>query len=262
MDLELSDKVAVVTGASKGIGLAVARTLAEEGARVVAGARTVDSLQAIDGVTAVQADLGAPEGPEKLVRAAVERHGRVDVLVNNVGGVRLRTEGFLAIDDAEFEWALRMNFFTTLRATRAVLPGMLEQGGGAIVNVASVNAFFEPDGGTVDYGAAKAAALNLAKSLAQEYGGRGIRVNSVSPGPVATDLWLGDDGVAATIAEATGVDRATAREQVVASIGGFATGAFTTPEGVATLVALLASPRTSNVTGANFVIDGGLIKTT
>jgi NAD(P)-dependent dehydrogenase (short-subunit alcohol dehydrogenase family) len=262
MDLELSDKVAVVTGASKGIGLAVARTLAEEGARVVAGARTVDSLQAIDGVTAVQADLGAPEGPEKLVRAAVERHGRVDVLVNNVGGVRLRTEGFLAIDDAEFEWALRMNFFTTLRATRAVLPGMLEQGGGAIVNVASVNAFFEPDGGTVDYGAAKAAALNLAKSLAQEYGGRGIRVNSVSPGPVATDLWLGDDGVAATVVEATGVDRETAREQVVASIGGFATGAFTTPEGVATLVALLASPRTSNVTGANFVIDGGLIKTT
>jgi len=262
MDLELSDKVAVVTGASKGIGLAVAKTLAKEGARVVAGARTVDSLQAIDGVTAVHADLGAPDGPEKLVRAAVEGHGRVDVLVNNVGGVRLRTEGFLAIDDAEFEWALRMNFFTTLRATRAVLPGMLEQGGGAIVNVASVNAFFEPDGGTVDYGAAKAAALNLAKSLAQEYGGRGIRVNSVSPGPVATDLWLGDHGVAATVAGATGVDRETAREQVVASIGGFATGAFTTPEGVATLVAMLASPRTSNVTGANFVIDGGLIKTT
>jgi NAD(P)-dependent dehydrogenase (short-subunit alcohol dehydrogenase family) len=262
MDLELSDKVAVVTGASKGIGLAVAKTLADEGARVVAGARTVDSLQGIDGVTAVQADLGAPDGPEQLVRAAVEGHGRVDVLVNNVGGVRLRTEGFLAIDDAEFEWALRMNFFTTLRATRAVLPGMLEQGGGAIVNVASVNAFFEPDGGTVDYGAAKAAALNLAKSLAQEYGGRGIRVNSVSPGPVATDLWLGDHGVAATVAGATGVDRETAREQVVAGIGGFATGAFTTPEGVATLVAMLASPRTSNVTGANFVIDGGLIKTT
>jgi NAD(P)-dependent dehydrogenase (short-subunit alcohol dehydrogenase family) len=213
MDLELSDKVAVVTGASKGIGLAVAKTLAGEGARVVAGARTVDSLQGIDGVTAVQADLGAPDGPAKLVRAAVEGHGRVDVLVNNVGGVRLRTEGFLAIGDAEFEWALRMNFFTTLRATRAVLPGMLERGGGAIVNVASVNAFFEPDGGTVEYGAAKAAALNLAKSLAQEYGERGIRVNSVSPGPVATDLWLGDHGVAATVAGATGVDRETAREQ-------------------------------------------------
>jgi len=226
------------------------------------GPRGVDAPGVIDGVTAVGVDLAAPEGPGELVRAALSAHGRVDVLVNNVGGVRLRTEGFLAIDDAEFEWALRMNFFTTLRATRAVLPAMLDQGGGAIVNVASVNAFFEPDGGTVDYGAAKAAGLNLAKSLAQEYGGRGIRVNSVSPGPVETDLWLGADGVAATVAKATGVDQATARDQVVASIGGFATGRFTTPEGVATLVAVLASPRAGNVTGANFVIDGGLIKTT
>jgi NAD(P)-dependent dehydrogenase (short-subunit alcohol dehydrogenase family) len=262
MDLELADKVAVVTGASKGIGLAVARTLAEEGARVVAGARSAEPLEGIDGVAPVAVDLSAPDGPGKLVAAALDAHGRVDVLVNNVGGVRLRTEGFLAIDDAEFEWALRMNFFTALRACRAVLPAMLEQGGGTIVNVASVNAFFEPDGGTVDYGAAKAAALNLAKSLAQEYGKQGIRVNSVSPGPVETDLWLGDHGVAATVASATGVDRNTAREQVVASIGGFATGNFTTPAGVATLVAVLASPRTGNVTGANFVIDGGLIKTT
>jgi NAD(P)-dependent dehydrogenase (short-subunit alcohol dehydrogenase family) len=262
MDLQLEDKVAVVTGASKGIGLAVARTLADEGALVLAGARTTDALDGIEGVTPVAVDLAAPDGPAGLVQAALDAHGRVDVLVNNVGGVRLRTDGFLAIDDAEFEWALRMNFFTTLRATRAVLPPMLHQGGGAIVNVASVNAFFEPDGGTVDYGAAKAAALNLAKSLAQEFGGRGIRVNSVSPGPVETDLWLGDDGVAATVAAATGVDRDTAREQVVAGIGGFATGRFTTPEGVATLVAVLASPRAGNVTGANFVIDGGLIKTT
>jgi NAD(P)-dependent dehydrogenase (short-subunit alcohol dehydrogenase family) len=262
VDLELGGKVAVVTGASKGIGLAVARMLAGEGALVVAGARSVDALRGIDAVVPMAVDLGAPDGPGQLVRAALDAHGRVDVLVNNVGGVRLRTEGFLALDDAEFEWALNMNFFTTLRAIRAVLPGMLEQGGGTVVNVASVNAFFEPDGGTVDYGAAKAAALNLAKSLAQEYGSRGIRVNSVSPGPVETDLWLGDHGVAATVADATGVDRETAREQVVASIGGFATGRFTTPDGVATLVAILASPRTGNVTGANFVIDGGLIKTT
>jgi len=262
VDLELGGKVAVVTGASKGIGLAVARMLAGEGALVVAGARSVDALQEIHGVVPVAVDLGAPDGPEQLVRAALDAYGRVDVLVNNVGGVRLRTEGFLALNDAEFEWAMNMNFFTTVRAIRAVLPGMLEQGRGTVVNVASVNAFFEPDGGTVDYGAAKAAALNLAKSLAQEYGPRGIRVNSVSPGPVETDLWLGDHGVAATVADATGVDRDTAREQVVASIGGFATGRFTTPDGVATLVALLASPRTGNETGANFVIDGGLIKTT
>ena len=155
-----------------------------------------------------------------------------------------------------------MNFFTALRAIRAAIPAMVEQGRGAIVNVASVNAFFQPDAGTIDYGAAKAALLNLSKSLAQEFGAQGIHVNCVSPGPVATELWLGDRGVAATVAAASGVDFDTARANVVASIGGFATGRFTTPEEVATLVVLLASERTANVTGANYVIDGGLIKTT
>ena len=196
------------------------------------------------------------------MRRALDEHGRVDVLVNNVGAVRLRLDGFLGTSDDEFEWALQINFFTALRATRAAIPAMVEQGGGAIVNVASVNAFFQPDAGTIDYGAAKAALLNLSKSLAQEFGAKGIHVNCVSPGPVATELWLGEHGVAATVAAATGVDVDTARANVVASIGGFATGRFTTPEEVATLVVLLASERTANVTGANYVIDGGLIKTT
>jgi NAD(P)-dependent dehydrogenase (short-subunit alcohol dehydrogenase family) len=157
---------------------------------------------------------------------------------------------------------MRMNFFTALRAARAALIPMVEQGAGSIVNVASVNAFFQPDAGTIDYGAAKAALVNLSKSLAQEFGAKGIRVNCVSPGPVATDLWLGEHGVAETVAQATGVDTDTARANVIAGIGGFATGRFTTPEEVATLVTLLASERTGNVTGANYVIDGGLIKTT
>jgi NAD(P)-dependent dehydrogenase (short-subunit alcohol dehydrogenase family) len=262
MDLELSDKVAVVTGASKGIGLAVTRAFVEEGAHVVAGARSSESLDGIERVTAVALDLAAPEGPARLIDHAMEEHGRIDVLVNNVGAVRLRLEGFLGTSDDEFEWAMQMNFFTALRASRAALTPMVERGGGAIVNTASVNAFFQPDAGTIDYGAAKAALVNLSKSLAQEFGPKGIRVNCVSPGPVATDLWLGDHGVAATVAEATGVDADTARETVVASIGGFATGRFTTPEEVATLIVLLASERTANVTGVNYVIDGGLIKTT
>ena len=127
------------------------------------------------------------------------------MLVNNVGGVRVRTDGFLAITDEEFETSMQLNFFAALRATRAAIADMTSRGApGAIVNVASVNAFFEPDGGVVDYGAAKAALVNVAKALAQEFGARGIRVNNVSPGPVATDLWLGDTGVAATIAKASG----------------------------------------------------------
>jgi len=262
MDLDLTDKIAVVTGASKGIGFAVTRALAEEGARVVAGARSIESLRGIDRVTAVSTDLASPDAPARLVQRALDDHGRIDVLVNNVGGVRLRLKGFLGTSDEEFEWAMQMNFFSALRATRAAIVPMVKQGAGAIVSVASVNAFFQPDAGTIDYGAAKAALVNLTKSLSQEFGPRGIRVNAVSPGPVSTDLWLGKGGVAETVAKATGVDSETARKNVVASIGGFATGRFTTPEEVATLVVLLASNRTANVTGANYVVDGGLIKTT
>jgi NAD(P)-dependent dehydrogenase (short-subunit alcohol dehydrogenase family) len=258
MDLELHGKIAVVTGASKGIGLAVARTLAAEGVQVVAGARTTASLEGIDGVEGLAVDLLAPDGPGRLVEHALERHGRLDVLVNNLGGVKLRLDGFLATSDEDFAQAMQLNFFAALRATRAAVTAMMAQGGGTIVTVNSVNAFFQPDGLTIDYGAAKAALLNLSKSLAEELGPKGIRVNCVSPGQVATDLWLGQDGVAATIARASGSSAEAVRQQAMA---GLATGRFSTPEEVATLVALLASPRTGNVTGANFVIDGGLVNT-
>ena len=128
------------------------------------------------------------------------------MLVNNVGAVRIRVEGFLGTSDEEFEWAMQMDFFTGVRATRAALRPMLDQGAGSIVNVASINSFYQPDAATIDYGAAKAAVVNLSKSLAQEFGPRGIRVNCVSPGQVSTDLWLGEQGVAETVAKATGVD--------------------------------------------------------
>jgi NAD(P)-dependent dehydrogenase (short-subunit alcohol dehydrogenase family) len=259
VDLELTDKVAVVTGANKGIGLAVTKALLAEGAYVVAGSLTTDNLDGLDRVIAVPVNLVAVDGPAVLIQRAIDEHGRLDVLVNNVGAVRIRMEGFLGTSDEEFEWALNMDFFTTLRATRAALGPMLERGSGSIVNVASVNSFFQPDAATVDYGVAKAAVVNLSKSLAQEFGARGIRVNCVSPGQVSTDLWLGERGVAATIGEAIGVDADTVRETAVAAI---ATGRFTRPEEVATLITMLASERMANVTGVNYVIDGGLIKTT
>ncbi len=262
MDLKLTDKVAVVTGASKGIGLAITRALADEGARVVAGARTLDSLQGLARVTAVSVDLASPEAPGKLVSRAIEEHGRLDVLVNNVGAAHVRLQGFLGTTDQDFETSMQMNFFAAVRTTRAALGPMLKQGGGSIVNVASVNAFFEPDAGVIDYGAAKAALVIFTKSISQEFGPRGIRINSVSPGPVSTELWLGKTGVAETVAKAMGVDADTARQKIVARMGGIPTGRFSTPEEVATLVVLLASERTANVTGANYVIDGGLIKTT
>ena len=262
MELDLTDKIAVVTGAGKGIGMATTRALAGEGAHVVAGSLTTDTLDGLKGVTPVAVNLTAPDGPAHLIRHTAEQHGRIDVLVNNVGAVRMRTEGLFGTTDEDFAWAMQMNFFIALRASRAALTEMVKNGSGAIVNVASVNAFFQPDAATIDYGAAKAALVNLTKTLAQEFGPRGIRVNAVSPGPVSTDLWLGERGVAATVAKATGVDAETARQTIIAGIGGFATGRFTTPEEVATLITFLASSRAGNITGANYLIDGGLIKTT
>jgi NAD(P)-dependent dehydrogenase (short-subunit alcohol dehydrogenase family) len=258
VDLELAGKVAVVTGASKGIGMAVVRELAAEGTKVVAGARHVEALEGIEGVTALGVDLADPAGPGRLVGHAIDELGRVDVLVNNVGAAHIRLDGFLALTDADFEASLQLNFFAALRATRAAVADMTKRGEGTIVNVASVNSFFEPDGGVVDYGAAKAALVNLAKSLSQELGPGGIRITSVSPGPVATDLWLGGGGVAETVGRATGKGGDAVRDQMAASMP---TRRFTTPREVATVVALLASPRTANVTGANWVIDGGLVKT-
>jgi NAD(P)-dependent dehydrogenase (short-subunit alcohol dehydrogenase family) len=259
MDLELTGKVVVVTGASKGIGLAIAQELAAEGALVVAGARRVEALDGIEGVTPVAVDLADADGPARLVAAAIEQHGRVDVLVNNVGAVQPRLDGFLSITDSDFEAALNLNFFAALRATRAAVADMVARGEGTIVNVGSVNAFFHPDGAVIEYGAAKAALLNLSKALSQELGPQGIRITTVAPGPVATDLWLGEGGVADVIGSATGAGADAIRAQATA---GMSTGRFTTPREVATIVTLLASPRVANVTGADWLIDGGLIKTT
>jgi NAD(P)-dependent dehydrogenase (short-subunit alcohol dehydrogenase family) len=262
MDLALNGKVAVVTAAGAGIGLATTRALAAESAHVIAGSRTTTTLDEIEGVTAVALDLMAPDAPAQLVARAVEDRGRVDVLVNNLGAARMHLDGFLATTDEDFSWAFEINFLTALRATRAALADMAPRGSGAIVNVASVNSFYHPDSVVAAYGAAKAAVVNLTKALSQEFGPQGIRINAVSPGPVGTDFWLGPNGVAATVGARMGVDADTARERIVAGMGGIPHGGFKTPEEVATLVVILASERTANVTGANYVIDGGLIKTT
>ncbi|MFJ2652026.1 SDR family NAD(P)-dependent oxidoreductase [Streptomyces sp. NPDC087420] len=261
MDMELSGRTAVVTGAGRGIGLAVTRALAAEGAQVVAGSRSVtDELAKLAGSHAVHpvaVDLAAPSGPADLIARAVELTGGVDILVNNIGGLRPRTEGFLSITDDDWDHALLVNLMSAVRTIRAVLPHLLDRGAGNIVTISSVNAML-PDPLVVDYGAAKAALTNVCKAVSKEYGPRGIRCNTISPGPVSTALWLGDGGVAATVARASGQDPAAVADHAA---GDSVTGRFTRPEEVADLVVWLAGGRASNITGADFTIDGGLITT-
>ena len=207
MDLGLKSKVAVVTGASKGIGLAVTKALVAEGAQVIAGARDGSELRSLaegGAVDAVSIDLATPGGPQALV-AKAQKYGGLDIVVNNLGAVALRLEGFASVTDDQWLSSFNLNFMAAVRTTRAALPLLAQRGGGAIVTVSSVNAFL-PDPGIIDYCAAKAALTNFSKALSKELGPRGIRMNTVSPGPVETALWLGPDGVAATVAKNAGVD--------------------------------------------------------
>ena len=263
MELGLSGKVAVVTGASKGIGLAVCEALVSEGVRVIAGSRRgsaeLDQLVADHAVTSVLVDLGEADAPARLIGHA-DAFGGLDILVNNVGAAAMRLNGFLAITEEQWHDTLNLNFFAALRATQAAIPRMIERGGGNVVTIGSVNAFL-PDPGVIDYSAAKAAVWNLSKSLSKEFGPKNLRFNTISPGPVETDLWLGEHGVAQTLAADEGVDFETAKARAVKNQGGFSTGRFTKPSEVADLVILLASNRAGNVTGADFLIDGGLVKT-
>jgi NAD(P)-dependent dehydrogenase (short-subunit alcohol dehydrogenase family) len=257
MDLGLAGKRALVTGASKGIGLAVARQLVAEGAVVVGGSRQTsvefDSLREDGEVAHVVVDLTEERGPSQLVETAL-RAGAIDILVNNAGAVTPRIEGFTSVTDEQWAKTMALTFMAAVRTTRAVLPYMIARKSGSIVNNASVNATL-PDPLVIDYSAAKAALTNFSKALSKEVGRHGIRVNAVSAGPVATGLWLGTEGVAAAVSAAQGANPDDVAHEAVKDT---ATKRFTAPEEVADLIVFLASSRASNITGANYLVDGGL----
>ena len=258
MDFDLAGRTAVVTGGSRGIGLAVVRQLADCGAKVTTGAKAsspeIEALIRDKNVAFAEVDLADPGGPAELVAMAGDR---VDILVNNVGLARARPGGFLTITDDDWAASLALNLMAAVRATRAALPGMLAARAGVIVMTCSVNARL-PDPAVLDYSAAKGALAGFAKALSKEIGPKGIRVNCVCPGPVATDLWLGQGGVAQTFSAATGADPEDVASQAASQM---VTGRFTRPEEVADLVLYLASERAGNITGAGFAIDGGLVQT-
>ncbi|MEU6218160.1 oxidoreductase [Streptomyces sp. NPDC047022] len=263
MELHLKDKVAVVTGASKGIGLAVVEAMAREGVRVVAGSRgstpELDALRDTHDVTVVAVDLAAPEGAETLVRQAVERHQRLDILVNNVGAAAHRA-GFLQVSDAEWQRILDLTFFSAVRASRAALPHLVSAGEAAIVNISSINARL-PFPMVVDYSAAKAALTNLSKSLSEEFAPQGVRVNAISPGPVRTPMWTAPGGFADATAADAGITAQEALDVAVPRNMGISSGRITEPHEIADLTLFLASPLAANITGADIIVDGGQVKT-
>lgn len=247
---DLEGKVAVVTGASRGIGLASTHALAGAGAMVVAGARSPGELEGLERVDPVAVDLATPGGPATLVDRAASRHGAVDILVNNFGGGVYRADG-AAVSDRDWADTLDSNLMSAVRACRAAVPHMIAAGAGSIVNISSVNAALA-DFGFIDYCTAKAALNSFSKCLSVGLARHRIRVNTVSPGPVTTRRWTDEGGLFDQIEQGLGV----APDAVVSSVP---LGRFAEPEEVAALVLFLASDRGAMVTGSDFPIDGGLI---
>ena len=256
MDLGLKDKVAVVTGSSRGLGLAIARALATEGCLVCLCARTQTALEQARGdvaaravgderVIAVAADVSTPHGVKAVIDGAMSAFGGIDILVNNVGLAR----GATLVDTSDSEWqeAFDQTLFPAVRASRLAVPHMKQRGGGAIVIIASV--FGREAGGRMTYNAVKAAEISLAKSLAQQLASSNIRVNSVSPGSILFEggsWWKRQQESPVAIAEFV-------RRELPF-------GRFGTPEEVGDVVAFLASPRASWISGTSVVVDGAQSK--
>ncbi|MFI0423489.1 SDR family NAD(P)-dependent oxidoreductase [Spongiactinospora sp. 9N601] len=248
----------MVTGAGRGIGLAISRALADEGYKVVAGARTLtDDLRAVT-PHVLQVDLATSTGAQALVDHAMDEFGSIDLLVNNVAGTSHPAGGLLDLDDAAWQSTFEATFFSAVRATRAAMPALLASRG-AIVNIGSVNARLAVPR-LVAYSAAKAALLNLGKALAEEFGGRGVRVNTISPGPVWTDIWTQPGGAGEALARNAGSSLEDFQDRF-ADVMGLSTGKLAEPEEIAALVVFLASGRVANMSGAEIVVDGGMMKT-
>ena len=257
MDLGLRERVCVVTGSTGGIGLVTARLLREEGARVVVTgrdqARVERVLEELGAALGLAADLGEPEAPSALVAETTARVGPVDVLVNNVGIAYQAS--FEDVSDRQWDEMWQLNVMSCVRAIRAVLPGMREQGRGVIVNVSSTSGK-RPSTSMPNYSVTKAAVLSLSRLVADLYAGDGVRCNAVTPGPTATAAWLGEGGLADQQAARTG----ETREEVLEAVGkGRPLGRLAEPEEIAAVIAFLCSDRASYVTGSAWSADGGTV---
>ena len=254
MDFGLQDRVAIITGASYGIGRAIAESLSQEGAKVAICARNQEQLDQAaralgSDVLAVQADMTQLADIENLFAQTVERYGRLDILVNNAGGTHLSQ--LLDLPDEAWQENIDVNLFSVLRCSRLALPHMRQQKWGRIINLSSIFGK-QPGGGMIDYNATKAAVISLTKTLADELAKDNVLVNAVCPGPVRTALW---ENAAKMInpKDPDGMIEGFAKANIPL-------GRFGRPEEIASLVTFLASEQASFITGSAYDIDGGMVK--
>lgn len=257
MDLGLRERVCVVTGSTDGIGRETARFLCEEGARVVVTGREGERVERvrseIGAELGVVCDLAEPEAPTSLVAEATARVGPLDVLVNNVG-VAYQLP-FEEVSDSQWGEMWQLNVMSYVRAIRAALPQMRKRRRGSIVNVSST-AGKRPSTSMPNYSVTKAAVLSLSRLVADLYAAEGIRCNAVTPGPTATDAWLGEGGLADQQAARSGATK----EEVLEAVGkGRPLGRLAEPDEIAAVIVFLTSERASYVTGAAWSADGGTV---
>jgi 3-oxoacyl-[acyl-carrier protein] reductase len=262
MDLGLHDRACIVTGASGGIGRTTAVMLAGEGASVLLVARRERALaeaaqacrDAGGRAETLALDITAADAGERALTACVEQFDRIDVLVNNAGTSAVRSLEQLTDEDWQTQWELHV--MAPMRLMRAIAPVMAERGWGRIVNVSSSSGK-RPGQRNVAYSVTKAAELSLSRSFADLYARRGVLVNAIAPGPIATELWTGPGGMAEQVAEAQG----STREQVLESIAaGVPVGRLGTEQEMAAVIAFLCSERASYAAGAAWSVDGGVVQ--
>ncbi|TIO09843.1 SDR family oxidoreductase [Mesorhizobium sp.] len=254
---EFSGKRALVTGGTKGTGEAIVDRLSAAGALVLTTARS-EAPETLPRRLFVQADVSTLAGAEEVATSVVDRLGGVDIIVHSVGGSKSPGGGFAALTDEIWQDELSLNLLAAVRLDRLLIPKMIERGSGTIVHISSIQRRLPLHESTIAYAAAKAALSTYSKALSKELGPKGIRVNTVAPGWIHTTA---SEAMVARLAKHSGSDEATARQGIMAALGGIPIGRPAWPQEVAELVAFLVSDRASAVHGAEYVIDGGTIPT-
>lgn len=254
---ELSGKIALVTGGTKGAGRAIAERLSTAGATVIITARNPPEKENSN-LHFISSDLSKAEDAQKVVSEVLSTYGRLDILVNNLGSSLTPAGGFAVLTDEDWESTLQANLLAPIRLDRGFLPQMIERKSGVIIHIASIQGILPLYDSTLPYAAAKAGLRNYSKSLSNEVAAKGVRVLTVSPGWIntsASKAWLGE------IARNANSTIEEARQSVMDALGGIPYGRPAEPEDVAELVGFLVSPRANYLTGTEYVIDGGTVPT-